>query len=88
MLNEEHSKFRYEQSFYIRKESTYDFQRTCTCGSFTSDSRPGFRMVLGTPWQPPRLDTFMTNAVFEEPVIQAMDGDIILLASTNMCGGF
>ena len=45
-------------------------------------------MVLGTPWQPPRLDTFMTNAVFEEPVIQAMDGDIILLASTNMCGGF
>lgn len=27
----------------------------------------------------------MTNAVFEEPVIRAMDGDIILLASPNMC---
>ena len=41
--------------------------------------------VLDLPCQPPRLDTFMTNAVFEEPVIRAMDGDIILLASTNMC---
>lgn len=41
--------------------------------------------VLGTPYKPPRLDTFMTNAVFEEPVIRAMDGDIILLASPNMC---
>ena len=28
----------------------------------------------------------MTNAVFDEPVIKAMDGDIILLASPNMCG--
>jgi len=41
--------------------------------------------ILNTPWQPPRLDTFMTNAVFEESVIRAMDGDIMLLASGNMC---
>ncbi len=41
--------------------------------------------VLGVESKPPRLDTFMANAVFEEPVIQAMDGDIILLASPNMC---
>ncbi|MBE6711094.1 MAG: hypothetical protein E7579_08255 [Ruminococcaceae bacterium] len=41
--------------------------------------------VLGLERRPPRLDTFMTNAVFEEPVIRAMDGDIILLASPNMC---
>ncbi len=41
--------------------------------------------VLGVERKPPRLDTFMTNAVFEEPVIRAMDGDIILLASPNMC---
>lgn len=41
--------------------------------------------VLGVEAKPPRLDTFMTNAVFEEPVIRAMDGDIILLASPNMC---
>lgn len=34
---------------------------------------------------PTKLDTFMTNAVFEEPVIKAMGGDIILLASPNMC---
>ena len=41
--------------------------------------------VLGVDPKPPRLDTFMSNAVFEEPVIRAMDGDIILLASPNMC---
>jgi uroporphyrinogen decarboxylase len=41
--------------------------------------------ILGVQPTPPRIDTFMTNAVFEEPVIRAMDGDIILLASPNMC---
>ena len=41
--------------------------------------------VLGVERWPPRLDTFMTNAVFEIPVIKAMEGDIILLASLNMC---
>lgn len=41
--------------------------------------------LLGVDARPPRVDTFMTNAVFEEPVIRAMDGDIILLASPNMC---
>ncbi len=41
--------------------------------------------ILGLERKPPRLDTFMTNAVFEEPVIRAMEGDILLLASLNMC---
>lgn len=41
--------------------------------------------VLGAKKMPPRLDTFMTNAVFEEDVISKMEGDIILLASPNMC---
>lgn len=41
--------------------------------------------VLGLEGQPPRIDTFMTNAVFEQDVIQAMGGDIILLSSPNMC---
>jgi uroporphyrinogen decarboxylase len=41
--------------------------------------------VLGCESAPPRLDTFMVNAVFEEPVIKAMDGDIILLDSPRMC---
>ena len=41
--------------------------------------------ALGMDAKPPRLDTFMTNAVFEEELIKAMDGDIILLASPNMC---
>ena len=41
--------------------------------------------VLGVERRPPRLDTFMTNTVFDLPVIKAMEGDIILLASMNMC---
>ena len=41
--------------------------------------------VLGCESAPPRLDTFMVNAVFEEPLIKAMDGDIILLDSPRMC---
>lgn len=43
--------------------------------------------ILGCEATPPRIDTFMTNAVFEEPVIRAMEGDIILLDSPNMCPG-
>lgn len=35
--------------------------------------------------RPPKLDTFMLNAVFEEPIIRAIDGDIILLDSPRMC---
>ena len=41
--------------------------------------------LLGVERKPPRMDTFMTNAVFEPPVVRAMDGDILLLASPNMC---
>ncbi|MBE6652072.1 MAG: hypothetical protein E7610_01485 [Ruminococcaceae bacterium] len=44
------------------------------------------KRILGTsPDTPTRLDTFMLNAVFEEPEIAAMGGDIILLDSPNMC---
>jgi uroporphyrinogen decarboxylase len=42
--------------------------------------------VLGIRRTPPRLDTFMTNAVFEKEMIRAIEGDMILLASPNMCG--
>ena len=41
--------------------------------------------VLGCEKHLTRLDTFMMNAVFEEPVIRAMGGDIILLDSPIMC---
>ena len=41
--------------------------------------------ALGLEHIPPKMDTFMTNAVFELPVIKAMNGDIILLSSPNMC---
>lgn len=41
--------------------------------------------ILGCERKPPRIDTFMTNAVFEPEVITAMKGDIILLDSPAMC---
>lgn len=41
--------------------------------------------VLGCEKRLPRVDTFMVNAVFEEPVINAMEGDVILLDSPRMC---
>lgn len=41
--------------------------------------------VLGIQPTPPRLDTFMVNAVFEEEALQAMEGDVILVDSPRMC---
>lgn len=41
--------------------------------------------LLGVNAVAPRLDTFMTNAVFEAETIAAMEGDILLLASPRMC---
>ena len=41
--------------------------------------------VLKIPRANPRLDTFMLNAVFEMDVIEALEIDIILLASPRMC---
>jgi uroporphyrinogen decarboxylase len=37
--------------------------------------------ILGIKRQPPRIDSFQANAVFEPEVIGAMEGDILLLAS-------
>lgn len=41
--------------------------------------------LLGLKRVPPRLDTFMTNAVFEPEVLAAMGGDILLVDSHRMC---
>lgn len=41
--------------------------------------------VLNCEPAPPKICTFMTNAVFELDVIEKMQGDIILLASPRMC---
>ena len=38
--------------------------------------------------EPPKICTFMTNAVFEIDAIKKMRGDIILLASPRMCKSF
>jgi len=46
------------------------------------------REVLDLPPAPPKICTFMTNAVFELDVIIKMKGDIILLASPRMCKSF
>lgn len=41
--------------------------------------------LLGVERIPPRMDTFMCNAVFEQEVLQAMGGDILLVSSPMMC---
>jgi uroporphyrinogen decarboxylase len=41
--------------------------------------------VLNVPRRPPRVDTFMFNAVFELPMLEAAGCDILLLASPRMC---
>lgn len=41
--------------------------------------------ALGLTPRAPRVDTFMFNAVFDLDVIAAMQGDVLLLASPNMC---
>ena len=46
------------------------------------------RETLGLPPAPPKICTFMTNAVFELDVIQKMKGDVVLLASPRMCKAF
>jgi uroporphyrinogen decarboxylase len=41
--------------------------------------------VLNVKRQQPRVDTFMFNAIFEQPVLEAAGCDILLLASPRMC---
>lgn len=41
--------------------------------------------ALGLPPRPPRVDTFMFNAVMDEDVLLKMQGDILLIASPMMC---
>ncbi len=41
--------------------------------------------MLGCERKPPKVDSSMCIAVFEEPVIRAMDGDILMLASHKIC---
>lgn len=41
--------------------------------------------ALGLPPRPPRVDTFMFNAVMDEDVLIKMQGDMLLLASPQMC---
>ena len=43
------------------------------------------RKILSCEPVPPKICTFMTNAVFEPDLIKKMKGDIILLASPKMC---
>ena len=43
------------------------------------------KVLAGLHSSPAKLDTFMLNAVFEQDLIHAIDGDMILLASPKMC---
>jgi uroporphyrinogen decarboxylase len=37
------------------------------------------------PRRAPRIDTFMTNAVFERDFLKAIEGDILLIATPHLC---
>lgn len=41
--------------------------------------------MMGVERKPPKVDSSMCIAVFEEPVLKAIDGDILLLASHKFC---
>lgn len=41
--------------------------------------------ALGLPPRPPRVDTFMFNAVMDDDVLKAMGGDMLMIASPLMC---
>ena len=45
------------------------------------------KKILGVNHRLTRVDTFMFNAVFEIPILEAIHGDIVLLASPRMCPG-
>lgn len=57
----------------------------CETAGLHLQSYARLQEVLGLPPRPPRLDTFMANAVFETDVVEAMEGDVLLLASPRMC---
>ena len=41
--------------------------------------------MLGCERKPPKIDSCMCISVFEEPVLKAIDGDILMLASHKIC---
>jgi len=41
--------------------------------------------MMGVERKPPKIDSCMCIAIFEEPVLRAIDGDILLLASHKFC---
>jgi uroporphyrinogen decarboxylase len=41
--------------------------------------------MFGIPRQAPRIDSFMTNAVFEREFLRAIEGDILLIATPHLC---
>ena len=43
--------------------------------------------MLSLPEKAPRINTFMTNAVFETDFLKAIEGDMLLIASPHLCKG-
>lgn len=41
--------------------------------------------LLGLEGKPPKMNTFCANALFEDPLLSAIEGDTILLASPKLC---
>ncbi len=57
----------------------------CETASLHVLAYDNLQRMLGVERKPPKVDSCMCIAVFEEPVIRAIDGDILLLASHKFC---
>lgn len=57
----------------------------CETAGFHLIAYEKVKRILGVNYHRARLDTFMANAIVEPAVLEALKGDIILLASPDMC---
>lgn len=57
----------------------------CETSSLHVLTYDNLQMMMGVERKPPKVDSSMCIAIFEEPVIQAIEGDILLLASHKFC---
>jgi len=57
----------------------------CETSSLHVLTYDNLQKMMGVERKPPKIDSCMCIAIFEEPVIRAIDGDILLLASHKFC---
>jgi uroporphyrinogen decarboxylase len=57
----------------------------CETEGFHVLSYDTVQKLFGVQRKPPRIGSFMVNAVFEPEVLDAIEGDIIMIASPHLC---